>query len=121
MGENIHKQELLEIYSERPNYGKLVKKTHQASLKNPACDDVIDVELEVENNKIVNAGFTGGSCMISIVSSCVLLEKVKGMSVDQVLGLTKKDMDGFLGVAITPIRARCELLALEVVKEALKK
>lgn len=119
--DNIHKQELLEIYSERPNYGKLDFKTHSASLKNPVCDDVIDIELEVKEGKIVYAGFTGGNCMISIVSSCVLLKNVKGMSVEDVLKLSKKDMDKWLGVDITPIRAKCELLALEVVKEALRK
>jgi len=119
--DNIHKQELLEIYSERPNYGKINKVTHSSSLKNPACDDVINVELEVKDGKIVNAGFTGGACMVSVVSSSILLDNIKGMKIEDVLKLGKKDMDDFLGVEITPIRAKCELLALEVLKKCLTK
>src|SRR3989344_6857960 len=119
METNIHRQELLDIYAERPNYGKLVKKTHTATLKNPVCDDVIEIELEVENGRIVNAGFTGGSCLISVVSSCVLLEKVKGMKVEDVLKLEKKDLDRFLGINVIPTRIRCELLSLDALKEAL--
>ena len=119
MNSNIHRQELLDIYAERPNYGKLKNKTHNASLKNPACDDVINIELEIKNGKIVNAGFTGGSCMISVISACALLDKVKGMKAENVLKLSKKDMDKFLGVEIILARASCELLPLETLKEAL--
>ena len=119
MDQNTHRQELLDLYAERPNYGKLAKKTHTATLKNPSCEDIIDIELEVENGKIVNAGFTGGNCLISVVSSCVLLEKVKVMKVEDVLNLEKKDLDKFLGINIIPTRAKCELLALEALKEAL--
>jgi len=121
MDQNIHRQELLDLYAERPNYGKLTRKTHQATLKNLSCEDVIDIELEVKDGKIVNAGFTGGSCLISVVSSCVLLEKVKGMKVEDVLKLEKKDLDKFLGINIIPTRVKCELLALEVLKKALVK
>jgi len=90
-------------------------------LNNPACDDVIYLELNIVDGLIENAGFTGNGCLINIISNCMFLEKIKGMSVDSVLALTKKDVDDFLGMEITPLRAKCELLALEAAKKCLRK
>lgn len=114
------REELLDIYSEKPNYGKLDMVTHKATLNNPACDDVIYLELNVVDGKIVDAGFTGNGCLINIISNCVFLSKIKGMDVEDVLKLSKKDVDDFLGMEIIPLRAKCELLALEAAKKMLE-
>jgi nitrogen fixation NifU-like protein len=117
MEKSLYKEELLEIYSEKPNYGKLKNKTHELKLRNPICDDEITLELKIKNGKIIDAKFYGVNCFVTTVSSSVLTEKIKGMKVEDALKLTKKDIDEWLGIKITPGRIRCELLALDALKK----
>jgi nitrogen fixation NifU-like protein len=116
----LHREELLDIYSKRPNYGALNTKTHEASLKNPSCDDTINLEIEVEKGIIKNAKFSGQTCLISTISASILTGKIKGMKIEEVLKLGKSDIDKFLGTEVILTRAGCELLPLEAIKQALK-
>jgi len=118
--ESMYRKELLDLYVERPNYGKLISKTNEISKKNPVCDDDLHIELELRDRKIIDAKFTGTACLIGTVSTCILMENLKGMKIKEVLKLTKKDMDKFTGVDIVKTRAGCQLLALDAVKELLK-
>ena len=113
----MYKEELLEIYSNKENFGELKNKTHQVSHRNPFCNDEIIIDLEIKNNKIVNAKFRGISCFISTISAAVLTEKIKGMTIEQVKALSKKDLDNLLGINITPGRIPCELMPLEALKK----
>lgn len=115
----LHREELLDLYCKKPNFGKLKKKTHEASLKNPSCDDILNIELEVVNGKIKDAKFYGKTCLISTISASVLTEKIKGMKVGDIFKLQKTDLDKFLGTEVILTRASCELLPLEAIKKAL--
>jgi len=116
---SMYQDELLEIYSEKPNFGKLKNATHSKKLKNIGCRDEIKIELKIKNGKIKDAKFEGHGCVISTVSASLLTENLKGMKIKDAKKLTKKDMDKILGIKIIPTRIKCELLALEAVKQAL--
>lgn len=119
----MYKEELLDLYSEKLNYGSLDKneKTHEGESYNPACDDKIHIELSVKDGKIIDARFNGKACFISTVSACVLTEKIKGIDVKDALNLNKANLDKFLDMKIIETRIKCELLPLEALKEALRK
>ncbi len=114
--EPMYREEILDIYSERPNFGKLQNKTHEASLKNDICDDEINLELEVENGLIKDAGYTGKGCVICIAGASLLTEKIKGMKLEDAQKLTKEDVDELFGMKIIPLKIKCELLTLEALK-----
>lgn len=113
---NIYRENLIELYSEKKNFGKLNNKTHEVRLINPVCDDEIIFELKVENDKIIDAKFHGKLCFISTISAETLAEHIKGMKIDDLKKLGKGDIDRFLGVKIIPTRAGCELFPLEALK-----
>jgi len=117
---SMYQDELLEIYSEKPNFGNLKDATHSKKLKNMGCKDEFTIQLKVKNEKILDAKFKGFGCVISTVSASLLTEKLKGMKLKEIKKLNKSDMDKFLGIKIIPTRAKCELLALEATKQALK-
>jgi len=114
--DSIYKEEIMDIYSEKPNFGHLKEKTHEGKRTNPGCEDEFTIELNIKNNKIVNAKFHGKGCVISTVSTSVLLEKIKGKTLLEVQNLNKKDIDEFLGIEIIPTRIKCELLPLEIIR-----
>lgn len=104
------------MYSERPNFGELEDKTHEVIEKHPSCNDEIKIQLRVEGNKIIDAKFSGKLCFVSMVSAEALMENIKGMNIEEIKNLSKKDIDRFLGAEITSTRMDCELFPLESLK-----
>ncbi|MCR4327718.1 MAG: iron-sulfur cluster assembly scaffold protein [Nanoarchaeota archaeon] len=114
--ESIYKEKIMEIYSEKPNFGKLKNKTHSGTLKNSGCEDEFTLELEIKDGKIKDTKFHGKGCVISTVSASVFLEKIKGMNLEDAKKISKKDIDELLGIEVIPTRVKCELLPLEILR-----
>ncbi len=114
---NIYRARILELYTERPNFGILNDKTHEIYHKNNSCNDEIFIDLKIDQNKIIDLRFRGKLCFVSMVSAEILAEKVKGMTIGEIKKLTKEDIDKFLGIEITSTRAGCELFPLEALKK----
>lgn len=51
--------------------------------RNPSCGDEITLELVVENGIIKDAAFTGVGCAISQASTSLMIELIKGESVEK--------------------------------------
>jgi nitrogen fixation NifU-like protein len=116
----MYTEEILDLYAEKPNYGVLNSKTHSADRENPVCGDEINVELDIENGIVKDAKYTNKKgCFVTVVSASALTEKIKGMKVEDIMKLTKKDIDELLGKEIIETRIKCELLPLEAIKKAI--
>lgn len=85
--------------------------------ENPLCGDHIRIDLRVDENGIVTeAAFSGHGCAISQASADLLLESVIGKSLDEVRQLGKQDILDLLGIELGPVRLKCALLSLKVLK-----
>jgi len=84
---------------------------------NPLCGDELRIDLRVnENDQIVEAAFSGRGCAISLASADMLLEFVQGKSLEDVKRLSKEDILELLGIELGPVRLKCALLSLKVLK-----
>ncbi len=84
---------------------------------NPLCGDHIKIELRVDpDNRVSEAAFDGHGCAISQASADLLLESIQGKSLDEVKALTKEDVLDMLGLELGPVRLKCALLSLKVLK-----
>jgi len=115
--ETMYKEEILELYAEKPNFGELKGKTHEVKLKNPLCKDEIKIQLKIKNKKIIDAKFTGITCFVSTISAIKLLEEIKGKTLEEVKKLSQKDLDKILGIKIIPTRIGCQMMPLEALKK----
>jgi len=85
--------------------------------ENPLCGDHIRIDLRLDaNGKVGEAAFSGHGCAISQASADLLLESVVGKSLDEVKILTKEDVLDLLGIELGPVRLKCALLSLKVLK-----
>lgn len=117
----MYSDEVLELYSEKENYGLLESKTNSSVETNPSCGDEFNVDLVIEAGKIKDIGYTDKkNCFVTMISAAVLAEKIKGMSVDEVLKLKKEDVDRLLGEKVIETRISCEVLPLEAIKKAIR-
>lgn len=66
-------------------HNKKVLENHSHHLKgvNPSCGDEIELYLEIENNIIKNASFTGHGCAVSLSSTSILIDSIIGKSVEE--------------------------------------
>jgi nitrogen fixation NifU-like protein len=84
---------------------------------NPLCGDHIRIELRLDADEhVTDAVFSGEGCAISQASADLLIESVQGMELDEVKALTKEDVLDLLGIELGPVRLKCALLSLKVLK-----
>ena len=84
---------------------------------NPLCGDEIRIDVRVNgDNRVEEANFSGRGCAISQASADLLLEHIQGRSLDEVKALTKEDVLDLLGIELGPVRLKCALLSLKVLK-----
>ena len=85
--------------------------------ENPLCGDHIRIDLRLDEDGIVKeATFDGHGCAISLASADLLIESIQGKSLDDVKALTKEDVLDLLGLELGPVRLKCALLPLKVLK-----
>lgn len=84
---------------------------------NPLCGDHIRIEVRVNENVIVEqAAFDGHGCAISQAAADLLMETIIGKTIDEVKQITKDDILDMLGLELGPVRLKCALLSLKVLK-----
>lgn len=84
---------------------------------NPLCGDELRIDVRINGEeKIVEARFSGRGCAISQASADLLLEHVQGKSLEEVKALSKEDVLNLLGIELGPVRLKCALLSLKVLK-----
>ena len=84
---------------------------------NPLCGDHIRIDLRVDKDgRVTEAAFDGHGCAISQASADLLLESIQGKTLDEVKQLTKEDILDLLGLELGPVRLKCALLSLKVLK-----
>jgi nitrogen fixation protein NifU and related proteins len=84
---------------------------------NPLCGDHIEITLRVDQtNKVKEGRFDGKGCAISQASADLLIESIIGKPVEDVKKLSKQDVLDLLGIELGPVRLKCALLSLKVLK-----
>jgi nitrogen fixation NifU-like protein len=84
---------------------------------NPLCGDHIRIDLRVDaDGHVSEAMFDGQGCAISQASADLLVESIRGKSLEDVKQLTKEDVLDMLGIELGPVRLKCALLSLKVLK-----
>lgn len=84
---------------------------------NPLCGDHIRVELRLDGDERVReAVFDGHGCAISQASADLLMELIQNKSLEEVKAISKDDLLELLGLELGPVRLKCALLSLKVLK-----
>jgi nitrogen fixation NifU-like protein len=118
---DIYKEHILDLYKHPHNFGEIENATHKAEAYNALCGDQVEISIITENNKIKDIKFQGHGCAISIAAASMLTDKIKDMSIDQVLKLSKDDVINLLKIPISHQRIKCALHSLDAIKNALNK
>lgn len=105
---------------------------------NPSCGDDITLELKLNGDTIEDAAFTGVGCAISQASTSMMIDLIKGNTIEEALklveiflGMIKKEVTNeeelekledaivLQNISNMPARVKCAVLAWHTLKEAL--
>lgn len=115
--EDLYRENILDHYQNPRNYGTLEHPDISYEDDNPLCGDVIKIELTLDDeDRIIQVGFTGEGCAISQASASMLTEEILGRTLDDVKQISKEDVLDMLGIQLGPVRIKCALLSLKVLK-----
>ena len=84
----------------------------------PECGDVMKLQIQVEEDRIVDAKFKTFGCGSAIAASSLATEWVKGMTLDEAHDLKNTAIVEELG--LPPVKIHCSVLAEEAIKSAIE-
>jgi nitrogen fixation NifU-like protein len=121
--DEFYRENILDHYKNPHNYGLLSEPHAHAEGQNPLCGDEVAVSIRFgqDGETIEEIGFAGRGCAISQAATSMMTDLVKGKTATQVAGLPKEELLDEVGIPLSPVRLKCALLGLGVVKVALNR
>ena len=107
--EQIYSEILKEHANSGYNKHHLAHATHAHKGINPSCGDEIELEVSVKEGIIEDASFTGSGCAISQASASIMVDLIKGKTVEEAKLLART----FTGMIKNEITEEEELEILE--------
>jgi nitrogen fixation protein NifU and related proteins len=115
--EDLYREQIIERYKNPLFRGRIDPHDIQFQDDNPLCGDHIEVTLRLDGQRrVAEAAFDGHGCAISQASADLLIESIHGKTVEEVKEMSKDDLLGLLGIDLGPVRLKCALLSLKVLK-----
>jgi len=115
--DDLYRDLIIDRYKNPHFRGHLDPNDIQFEDDNPLCGDHIEVTLRLgEDGRVKEAAFDGKGCAISQASADLLMETVIGKTLDEVKAFSRQDLLDLLGIELGPVRLKCALLSLKVLK-----
>jgi nitrogen fixation protein NifU and related proteins len=120
--DQLYREVILDHYKNPRSHGLLEAPDAIAEGQNPLCGDEVSVSVRFgDGDRIEEIGFEGRGCAISQAATSMLTELVRGRSADEVASMPKDELLEQIGIPLTPVRLKCAILGLGVLKLALHK
>ena len=135
---DLYREVILDHNRQPRNFGEIDDADRVIEGVNPLCGDRMTLYVKLDDGRIEDVRFKGTGCAISVASSSLMTERVKGATVDQSLALfdrvhhmltdSKADdaeltelgkLAALSGVREYPSRVKCASLAWHALKSAL--
>jgi nitrogen fixation NifU-like protein len=118
--DDLYREIIIEHYKNPYHKGRIEGSDYAFEDENPLCGDHIHIDLQVDKDEnVIDAKFDGQGCAISVASADLLLDSVIGKNIEELKGLGKQDILDMLGIELSPVRLKCALLSLKVLKAAI--
>lgn len=116
-----YSNQVIDHYENPRNVGKLDKEDPRVGtglVGAPACGDVLQLQIQVENDIITEAKFKTYGCGSAIASSSLVTTWLKGKSLNEAAQIQNTHIAEEL--ALPPVKIHCSILAEDAIKAALE-
>jgi nitrogen fixation NifU-like protein len=119
--DEMYREVILDHYKNPRGHGVIEGADAVAEGQNPLCGDEVSIFISFDGDRIEDVRFRGRGCAISQAATSMLMEMVKGRSASEVAEMSRDELLEEVGIPLTPVRLKCALLGLGVLKVALNK
>ena len=119
--DSLYREVILDHYKNPRGHGVIEGADAVAEGQNPLCGDEVSIAVAFEGDKIADVRFQGRGCAISQAATSMLMDMVKGRTAQEVATMSRDELLDEVGIPLTPVRLKCALLGLGVLKVALHK
>ncbi|GAB4555841.1 MAG: SUF system NifU family Fe-S cluster assembly protein [Anaerolineae bacterium] len=113
---DMYHEAILDHYRHPRHWGVLDGANYDHEEKNPLCGDRLRLTMRVKDGVIEDIGWSGEGCAISQAAASMLGEMIVGKTLEEAREITKENVLELLGIELGPVRLKCALLSLKVLK-----
>jgi nitrogen fixation NifU-like protein len=117
----MYSDKVIDHYENPRNVGKMDREDKDVGtgmVGAPACGDVMQLQIRVEDGIIEDAKFKTYGCGSAIASSSLLTEWVKGKTLEEAGRISNTDIAREL--TLPPVKIHCSVLAEDAIKAAIE-
>ena len=117
----MYTEKVIKRFQNPEHAGEMKEANAIGTVGNPACGDIMQLYLKVnDQTKVIEkAMFKTFGCAAAIASTDVACEMITGMTLDEALKVTNKQVISVLG-ELPPHKIHCSVLAEESIDAAVK-
>jgi nitrogen fixation protein NifU and related proteins len=119
--DELYREVILDHYKNPRGHGVVEPSDVEAEGMNPLCGDEVSISIAFDGDRIEDVRFVGRGCAISQASTSMLMDMVKGRSAQEVAEMDREALLEEVGIPLGPVRLKCALLGLSVLRLALHK
>jgi nitrogen fixation protein NifU and related proteins len=119
--DSLYREVILDHYKNPRGHGVIDGADAEAEGQNPLCGDEVSIAVAFEGDTIAEVKFQGRGCAISQAATSMLMDMVRGRAAQEVASMSREELLDEVGIPLTPVRLKCALLGLGVLKLALHK
>src|SRR5262249_37374035 len=119
--DQLYREVILDHYKTPRGHGVIEGADAHAEGQNPLCGDEVSIYVAFgdDGQTIDDVKFEGRGCSISQAATSMLTEMAKGRRASEIATMPKERLLEEVGIPLTPVRLRCAILGLGVLKVAL--
>ena len=115
----LYTDTVMDHFTHPRNVGEIPDASGVGEVGNAKCGDIMNMNLQIKDDRIEDAKFETFGCGSAIASSSMATELIKGKTVDEALAVTNKQVVDALG-GLPAYKLHCSVLAEESIKAAVK-
>lgn len=115
--QELYREVILDHNRQPRNFGEIDDADRVIDGVNPLCGDRMTLYVKLDGKTVRDVRFRGSGCAISVASSSLMTERIKGASIDETMDLFAMVHDMLTNDADEPPDALEKLVALAGVRE----
>ncbi|HID89123.1 MAG TPA: SUF system NifU family Fe-S cluster assembly protein [Anaerolineae bacterium] len=117
----LYKEHILDHYANPRNWGRLDSPDIAADADDPSCGDQVHLEIDLDSDgRVAQVAFEGEGCIISMASTSLFTEYIKGKTVAELEAISEDDVLRVLNAPVGSGRRRCALTPLRALQAGLR-
>jgi len=116
-----YSDKVIEYFQNPKNVGELEDPDGIAKEGSPACGDMVQLHLKVDEDtqEITDIKFRSYGCASNIATGSIITEMAKGSTIEKAKGITWQQAADELG-GLPAVKNHCSVLAVDALKEAIR-